>query len=95
MDDDGKDVAVGQRGEITVRSPVVFRGYHNRPMETANAFQDGWFLTGDIGEMRGDLLYILDRKKVRLPFRPHKLLHPPSLPLFASLYHMATPAQRG
>ena len=88
VDDDGNDVKPGSPGEILLKGPIIFNGYHNRPEETAKAFRDGWFCTGDIGEMRGDLLYIVDRKKVRGPFRPHKLLQPPELPLFASLYLM-------
>jgi acyl-CoA synthetase (AMP-forming)/AMP-acid ligase II len=81
-------VPPGTPGEILLKGPTIFLGYHNRPEENANAFRDGWFCTGDIGEVRNDLLYIVDRKKVCGPFRPHKILHPPALPLFASLYLM-------
>lgn len=88
VDERLQDVEPGRPGEILLKGPMIFRGYHNRPAENAEAFHDGWFCTGDIGEMRGDLLYIVDRKKVSGPFRPHKLLHPPELPLFATLYLM-------
>jgi acyl-CoA synthetase (AMP-forming)/AMP-acid ligase II len=54
----------GSPGEILLKGPIIFRGYHNRPEETAKSLKDGWYYTGDIGEMRGDLLYIVDRKKV-------------------------------
>jgi long-chain acyl-CoA synthetase len=64
-DDDGKDLAIGQIGEICVRGPQVMRGYWNRPDETAKVMlPDGWLRTGDLGRMdeRG-FVYIEDRKK--------------------------------
>ncbi|PIE31834.1 MAG: AMP-dependent synthetase [Ilumatobacter coccineus] len=51
-------------GEVCVRGPVVIKGYLNRPRETADAIQDGWFRTGDIGRIDEDgFLYIVDRSK--------------------------------
>jgi long-chain acyl-CoA synthetase len=64
-DDDGKDLAVGEVGEICVRGPQVMRGYWNRPDETAKVMlPGGWLRTGDIGRVdeRG-FVYIEDRKK--------------------------------
>jgi len=64
-DDDGREVATGERGEICIRGPQVMVGYWQRPDETAAAMTpDGFFKSGDIGVMdaRG-YLRIVDRKK--------------------------------
>lgn len=61
---DGTDTADGEAGEIWLRGPAVTSGYWNKPEETANAFVDGWFRTGDLGRRDKDgLLYIPDRLK--------------------------------
>ncbi|HSO63837.1 MAG TPA: long-chain-fatty-acid--CoA ligase, partial [Ornithinibacter sp.] len=59
-----REVALGERGELLVRGPQVFDGYRGMPAETAAAFHDGWFRTGDIVTMdeRG-FLTIVDRIK--------------------------------
>lgn len=44
---------------------MVTKGYHKNPKVTKEAFVDGWFLTGDVAEMRDGMIYIVDRKKVR------------------------------
>ena len=65
LDDDQKEVALGERGEIAIRGPQVMRDYWQRPEETEKAFtQDGFFLSGDVGIMdeRG-YVRIVDRKK--------------------------------
>ena len=64
-DDDGKDVALGDRGEICIKGPQVMAGYWKRPEETAKIIdRDGWLATGDIGvvDERG-YVRIVDRKK--------------------------------
>jgi len=65
QDDDGKQLAQGEVGEICIRGPQVMKGYWQRPDETAKTITaDGWLRTGDIGKMdeRG-YFYIVDRKK--------------------------------
>jgi long-chain acyl-CoA synthetase len=64
-DDDGKDVPLGELGEICIRGPQVMEGYWRKPEETAKVmFPGGWFRTGDIGRMdEAGFTYIEDRKK--------------------------------
>jgi len=61
----GIAVRIEPDGEIMVRGPTVFEGYHNRPDETAVSIDDeGWFATGDVGEFdEAGHLVITDRKK--------------------------------
>jgi long-chain acyl-CoA synthetase len=60
----GVEVKIAEDGEILVRGENVTTGYFNAPAETKGAFEDGWFHTGDVGEMGADgQLYIRGRKK--------------------------------
>lgn len=62
--DDETDAPVGEAGEIVARGPQVFKGYYNRPEETANSMMGDWIKTGDIGVMNEDGFFkIVDRKK--------------------------------
>ncbi len=58
------EVRIAEDGEILVKGPSVFKGYWNRPDETNAALTDGWFKTGDIGNIDADgYLSVTDRKK--------------------------------
>jgi long-chain acyl-CoA synthetase len=60
----GVEIKVAPDGEILVRGDNVTKGYFNAAEETARAFEDGWFHTGDIGEVGADgQVYIRGRKK--------------------------------
>ena len=64
-DDEGRDLPLGERGEICIRGPQVMAGYWQRPEETAQVFwPDGFFKSGDIGVMdEQGYVRIVDRKK--------------------------------
>jgi long-chain acyl-CoA synthetase len=64
-DDDGREVSMGEPGEICIRGPQVMAGYWNRPDETAKVMTaDGFFKSGDVGVMDdGGYFRIVDRKK--------------------------------
>lgn len=63
IDIDGSEAPPGAVGEIQLRGPTIVRAYINRPDETAQAWRDGWFHTGDLGRIDSDgYLYVLDRR---------------------------------
>ncbi|NQZ02029.1 MAG: AMP-binding protein [Bdellovibrionales bacterium] len=65
IDDNEKEVALGERGEIAIKGPQVMKGYWQRPEDTANVMtSDGYFKSGDIGIMNEEgFTQIVDRKK--------------------------------
>jgi long-chain acyl-CoA synthetase len=80
------DVRIAEDGEVLVRGPSVFKQYWNKPKETQEAFVDGWFKTGDIGNLDADgFLSITDRKKDLIKTSGGKFITPQ--PIENSLKH--------
>jgi acyl-CoA synthetase (AMP-forming)/AMP-acid ligase II len=64
VDENGDEVAQGERGEICLRSPAIVSGYLNQPAATEASFKNGWFHTGDVGYQDEEgFVYIVDRIK--------------------------------
>tara|TARA_B110000503_G_scaffold10989_1_gene14919 strand:+ start:318 stop:2042 length:1725 start_codon:yes stop_codon:yes gene_type:complete len=64
VDEKGKEVAVGEPGELIAKGPQIMQGYWQQPAETKNTVKDGWLYTGDIAQMDSDGYFtIVDRKK--------------------------------
>jgi long-chain acyl-CoA synthetase len=63
FDDNDREVADGELGEIVLRGENILKGYYKNPEATAIAFRHGWFHTGDVGYRDKDgYFYIVDRK---------------------------------
>ena len=63
VDEEGREVANGELGEIVLRGENILKGYYKNPEANKSAFRNGWFHTGDIGYRDQDgFFYIVDRK---------------------------------
>jgi acyl-CoA synthetase (AMP-forming)/AMP-acid ligase II len=63
VNEDGKDVAVGEMGEVIVRGDHLMKEYWQLPEETAEAFKEGWLYTRDMAKIDKDgYIYLVDRK---------------------------------
>ncbi|MFF2493619.1 long-chain-fatty-acid--CoA ligase [Agromyces sp. NPDC058064] len=64
VDDEMNDVATGEVGEIVYRGPTMMKGYWRKPVETAEAFEGGWFHSGDLVRQDDEgFVWVVDRKK--------------------------------
>ena len=63
LEDGRTELGIGESGEIAVRGPQVMKGYWRRPEATAEAFRDGWFLTGDIGRVDEEGYFSISERK--------------------------------
>ena len=64
LDEDGRELPTGQKGEIVIKGENVMAGYWKNPTATAETVKDGWLYTGDMGYMAEDgFLYVLGRFK--------------------------------
>jgi fatty-acyl-CoA synthase len=64
VDDDGRDVAPGETGELILRGETIMKRYWNRPDATTEALRDGWLYTGDVASIDDEgYITLVDRKK--------------------------------
>jgi acyl-CoA synthetase (AMP-forming)/AMP-acid ligase II len=69
--DSGRELGVGQEGELLIRGPQIMKGYLNRPRETADSIdREGWYHTGDVGYVDEDgYFFIVDRTKELIKYK--------------------------
>ncbi|HEY8513893.1 MAG TPA: class I adenylate-forming enzyme family protein [Candidatus Binatia bacterium] len=64
VDPEGRELPIGEVGELWIKGPNVVRGYFNKPEETAASFSDGWLHTGDLARLDEEgFVYLVDRAK--------------------------------
>jgi long-chain acyl-CoA synthetase len=89
----GCEVRIAADKEILVRSEMMFSGYYKAPEETAKVFDDGWLLTGDLGEMDEDgFLKIIGRKKELIVTSTGKKVAPALLENTLKEHHVVSQA---
>jgi long-chain acyl-CoA synthetase len=89
----GCEVRIAADKEILVRSEMMFSGYYKAPEETAKVFDDGWLLTGDLGEMDEDgFLKIIGRKKELIVTSTGKKIAPALLENMLKEHHVVSQA---
>jgi len=75
-DEQGRDLASGEAGEILVKGPNVFAGYWKKPAETAEAMRGGWFHTGDMGRRDQEGFITLIGRKVEMIISSGENIYP-------------------
>src|SRR5215217_6809578 len=89
----GCEVRIAADKEILVRSEMMFSGYYKSPEETAKVFNDGWLLTGDLGEIDEDgFLKIIGRKKELIVTSTGKKVAPALLENMLKEHHVISQA---
>jgi len=70
LDESGRDVPLGQPGELVMRGPQFMMGYWDNPQATADVLRDGWYWSGDIvSRDEQDFYYVLDRRKEMIKYK--------------------------
>lgn len=76
VNEQDRDVAQGEAGEIIVKGPSVFAGYWNKPAETAEAMRGGWFHTGDMGRRDEEGFITIVGRKVEMIISSGENIYP-------------------
>lgn len=73
----GVEVRIAEDGEILVKGRNVMKGYYNKPLETAQVIDsEGWLHTGDLGNLKGDIIFVTGRKKEMIVLSNGKNINP-------------------